>query len=834
MNNTRAIQIVLCIAIALPSIMLGGVHPQTLGIMLALATVLFAFLEKQPRTTLDFVGWTFLGLIALTAFQLIPLPAPLVQILSPASFELRQASLEAVGAPEHHFMPLAVDIPITLNELAKLFVYLSVYWSIKTVGQVSGTRFVLRTIAVLGFGCAVIFLGHKIVMARQVYGFYHPMHKMFQNMEVSAPLINPNHMAALLSICAFVSIGLALNFEEKSRRALFVTFSVFTGGALMLTLSRGGIAAFVAGQLAFITLMILRNTMLRKFGAKREFSSIAWLPVALAFSLMLGMLAAGDAIVGEYLDGDATKLGIWKEAGPLYGMYPWVGCGRGGFMMVFPQVSNWTSHITFTHAENVVVQLLVDYGLIFGPLVLLAFTIAVSKRILGIPVRSTTMAMTAALIAIGVHNMVDFNLEIPGVAVVAIAVLAVLTVSNPRAARGHRNWIVPFPGFGQYILAATSLLLCVAMLITLPNKQIETEENRAEIALARKDTHYFEAENFGAAIYRHPAAYYLFLLAGNYWDETGKQSPLPLWSRAMVLNPHAGAPHYQVGKFLLERGYVDQALLEFGFAAQNDDRYIGSIASRIAQKKIDVNKLLTWSMDDAIKGRMWDQLAGVYARQGRLTETVQIDNAVIALSQPPPGALQREARRLKTINTEKALQLAEVLGRLEQYRRQSILLQAEIWTANGELDKAIAYLLAHKGIPDPDNSMLRRLAQLYLQKGLGDQALETARQIRSKARSSANRVRAICFEGDLKKQLNNLHGALSSYKQALAIAPTDVEVMKKILSIVRTLKNERLEIEILLRLQRAEPNEAKWRDALEKNQSDALEKYQNRLNTPEI
>ena len=814
--------------------MLGAVHSQTLGIALFLTGVLFFLLgrnggrngERNGRVTMDFVGWTFLGLIALTAFQLVPLPQTFVRTISPAAFELRRQTMEITGASLPTFMPLTVDIPATALEMAKLFCYLAIYWTTKSVAEKGSTRFVLQAISVLGFVCAVIFIGHKITMTDSVYGFYSPVHKMPGDALASAPFINPNHMAAFLGLCAFVSIGLAMSGEERKRRPWLITVGVFTGGAMFLTLSRGGIAAFVTGQLIFVTMILLRNTVFKKSERPMESGRLAWLPIGLAMSMGLGMAAMGDAIVGEYVNGDVSKLGIWKESLPLMRMFPLVGAGRGGFVSVFPLVSDWTAAMRFSYAENIVVQILVDYGLVFGPIVLAAFLVAVGRRILGIPVRPTTMSMVAALIALGMHNIVDFNLEIPGVAVVAMALLAVLTVSNPRARRTRRLWHASFPKTGPFILAAMGFLFCVALLASLPQKQMEAEEDRAEAALAQNDGDYFGKENLSRVFYRHPGDYYIAFLSGLYHNRSGQQSPLPYWGRAVELNSHAAAPHYHIGKFLLTRGYIDQAMMEFRLAGDRDERYIELTAQQLVNAVSDTQRLMAWPVTTAQKARFFDALSIASIQQGHPANAAIFDKQNLALKKTAPGALHREAQRLARADSATALKLADRLGAISGRKTEALILKAEIYRENGDLPKAISLLAPATGEKGPQRGVLKRLSTFYVQNGQFEDAMRTVEKMVALSETVPLRIGAVCHEGDLKLRAGKIHAALDSYKRALAMDPDNVRVLKRILRTARQLNDETLLLEILGRLQHLEPDEEKWRSE--------SEKLQNRIKIPEI
>lgn len=792
--------------------MLGAVHSQTLGVALLLTTLMFGLLATESPITLDFVGVIFLGLIGFTVFQLLPLPSGLVSVLSPASHKLQFNAMAAVGEPLSPWISLTVDGPTTIEELAKLLFYLSVYWTIKNWARQKDTQFVLQAITAVGAACAIIFIAHKIAMLDKVYGFYEPVHLRFGN-NVSAPFINTNHMSAFLSLTSFVSIGLALTTRERSQRLLLIAVSAVIGGALLLTLSRGGIAAYVAGQLIFITIMVLRRIIQHK-SHPRDPLTLSWVPLGLALSLGLGMMAAQDAIIGEYVSGTNQKIEIFEESLPLLKQFPFFGAGRGNFLMVFPTVSSWASRVTFTHAENIIVQLFVDYGIVVGSFTLLAFILVVSRRIIILPARSTTAAVTAGLIATGIHNLVDFNLEIPGVAIIAVAMLAILTTSKRRTFIQQSNWRGSFPKGGQIALTAASLTICGALFFYLPKHNIDSENATAEAALHRQKSTYFEKSNLVNTLKRHPASYYISFLAGLYHYKRSELSPLPLLAHAVERNPHAGGPHYYIGKLLLEHGYLDQSMMEFRLAARNDARYARFGAKALIDHTPDFSVLQHWAVTRTDKRTLFEALAAEYQGRGLHGYAEQTDKRLLRLKRPPAGALIRHAKRVASTDPKAAIKLATQLEWMHGYRTQGILLKSEIFFISKNFKEALHTLETAPKQVQRDAFYLRQLASTYQKMNRHDDAIKTAHQLRSVAESPKSRAAAVEFEGDLETMQHDIHSAKARYKQAVAMLPDNVRIQKKLLRTAQQTHDLSTEINTLRRLHQLEPQQKEWRDAL--------------------
>jgi tetratricopeptide (TPR) repeat protein/O-antigen ligase len=709
-------------------------------------------------------------------------------------------------------MPLSIDINFTIEEIAKLLVYLAVYITSTRLIQQNGSKSILYLVTVTGAIGAVILMTHKILMLQQVYGVYTPVHLGLRGDRISAPLLNENHMAAFLSLCAAVTIGLGVSTRDHTKKMiLFATFALVSA-SLLLTLSRGGIAAFAAGQIVFISMLLIRRYLKRQNRAASDIpqEQISWVPLALAAALALGLFAAQDAIIGEFLNGDHKKIEILNESLPLIKQFIFTGAGRGTFWVAFPTVSEWGANITFTHAENVIVQFLVDYGAA-GLIFIAGFIFLVSRPMLAIPGKASKAGAIAALIAVGVHNLVDFNLEIPAVAVIATAILA--TVAAPsrklkreRIASGNKKRRI-VPGWIMWLLAALTLFLSAVIFVYTSSHMLEKQQIEAANALKTANNDYFTENGLKNALTSHPADYYIPLMAGVYFYNTEQQNPLPFLAHAAKLNKFSGAPHLYIGRYMLRHGHFNQGLLEMRLAATLEPRFKSEAAKFLISVKPDFEILKTVAVTEYDKFLLWDALAAEFAAQGKDVESGKADAALLLLKKIPPGALVREAdRMIKAGQSKKALELAKKLQQIPRYKIKSIQLQAAIFEKAGNPQKAADLLKGQLKYSTDDYALLHQLIWIYQNSRQHEKALAEVKKLRSISTTVSGSAAAIRLEGDVEKAEGNFHMALSRYRQASALMPDNIVILSRMVQTARLLGDAKQEENALERLKKIDPD----------------------------
>jgi tetratricopeptide (TPR) repeat protein len=830
LTRTRISKALLAIAVVAPALALGAVHPIALALFTALAGAMLANVALDRREAahvrLDLVGALLLGLALFTALQLVPLPAGLVRVVSPNAYEIRAGAVAALGRAAPAFMPLTLDATLTAGELAKLLLYAAVYWVSALSTKRYGSGFVHALVVVAGGAAAAVFLAHKILMLDRVYGFYEPIHAAAGAGRLFAPLMNPNHLAGALGLGAAVAIGYAVSAEERSRRIALIGVAGLIGGSLFLTLSRGGMAAFAAGQIVFVALRVLQRRARARGGEEDRGPSAAWLPLGLAISLGLGLFAGQDAILGELQNRDVSKLGILAEGLPLVGDFPATGVGRGAFWVGFSLVSDWSARVTFTHAENAPIQLLADWGVAVGGVALLGFAFAVARRLLRPPPRARAAAAVAALAAFGIHNLVDFNSEIAGVAVLAVALLGALAGSE-RAGAGRADGARSGAGpvVPRWVLAATAAAALAAAALTgtyAARFALDDEERSLRAALGRGDDAAFAPERVGPVLERHPAAWYPAFLCGAQRFHARRGNPLPLLGRALDLNPAAAPAHFYVGRVLLHGGRLDQALLELRLAARYNPSFAAPAARVLAAAVPRFDEIKRIALDDADRRNLWGAISSALAVQGHPAEAEKADLALIALKPPEPRSVARQVRRLtgRRLYAE-ALALAERLGTDPESGVARAVLVAEIETAKGSPERAVAALEEAEALRPTDRSLLTALAKARAKAGDLAGALDAVATLKRLASGADALAAALQLEAGLKLEAGRIQEGLAALKQAHVVSPHDNGILRRIADVAEANGDKVRALGALKQLEALEPGNPKWRERVRRIESAA-------------
>lgn len=230
--------------------------------------------------------------------------------------------------------------------------------------------------------------------------------------------------------------------------------------ALVLTRSRMGNAAFVAGLLALAGLLWWRMPALRKL------VSVVVVSLLLVDLVIIGQWVGlekvvqrmeATALVEDDRRGEETleaRLQPATRSLPLIAAQPWFGHGGGTFYTVFtPHKSNEMLLAEFyvDHAHNDYIEILVDTGVVGLGLMLVVVVLTARRAWLqaspeaSASARGIAYAGWMAMACLAVHSMVDFNLQIPANALTFTTILALVWASpwgskrSPRAPLGKQR-----------------------------------------------------------------------------------------------------------------------------------------------------------------------------------------------------------------------------------------------------------------------------------------------------------------------------------------------------------------------------------------------------------
>ena len=279
--------------------------------------------------------------------------------------------------------------------------------------------------------------------------------------DATGTFVNRNHLAGYLEITLACGIGLLLALRDgrpfrwvnllemlmgaKARLRLALVIMVI---ALVMTHSRGGNAAFFTALMVIGGIFVLRD----KDNRLRNgliLASILLIDV-LVISQYFGLERLKDRVLNTRLNDVVVEGEVVQQANeirddvflyaiPLAQDKPLTGQGAGSFESVFPKYPGDDIRLHFDHAHNDYLQFAIEYGL-FGCLPLLAFVLLALWRALQALWRRESLyrsgvgfGAAVGIIAIAIHSLTDFNLQIPANAATLVVLCAIAVLANQHS-----------------------------------------------------------------------------------------------------------------------------------------------------------------------------------------------------------------------------------------------------------------------------------------------------------------------------------------------------------------------------------------------------------------
>ncbi len=444
------------------------------------------------------------ALFGLGVFQLVPLPPTLLRIVSPGTASLNAELLpsqpEQLTADEAAPAP-AMNRPISVYPHATrdaVFHWLEVLILFAVVRHQLASTASMRRLAIVAMltGVAIALFGLFQFFrygGSSVYG-YATLGRAF------GPFINRNHAACFLNLCLALGAGLLISVgsdaSEYRRRVVqkpnavaehedalsFSPFSVLHSplqlwilvalaillAGLMCTLSRGGVASLA---LAFGVTVVLRLA----WSSRTARFDYLLLPIILVVGLLawMGIKPLETRLSGLW-SGDVLADGRWQLWGNLISLvpsFPLFGSGYGTLQFVEPLSRRQADllkmpDVVVDHAHNDFLE-----GLIEGGVLRLGLSVALVGLVLMHGMRALRRYADRspgawafggffAMLALTVHSFVDFSIETPAIAVLAVVIAAQVVSLNrtdPTAPPSANQPTVLTLRFSPVRLAALSL-----------------------------------------------------------------------------------------------------------------------------------------------------------------------------------------------------------------------------------------------------------------------------------------------------------------------------------------------------------------------------------------
>jgi O-antigen ligase len=397
------------------------------------------------NTGMETLALIFLALLTL---QSLPLPHAVHQLVSPQESRLYETAASVSGTAVPMLHPVSISPFHTLSKVIEYSAYFFFYLVI--VNVVRGRKLFWALLIVIGisasfqavYGMYEYLSGHQHIFTYKKQAGYD---------SASGTFINRNHYAVYLAMALPLLIAILLEravwmkklgktFLTRMIRALetqgshiliFLSMILVVSAALIFSLSRGGIVFALVGSVVFFALYSHKK--------KERISRIAF-GLFVAGAVLLGIWVGLGELAGRFLQiaqewsGEASRFQLWKDTVFIFLQFPITGAGAGTFEQIYPMYRASVYEYHFAHAHNDYLQLLAENGFV-AILLMVAFFVLLTDRLRVVLSRSlgrlTMIQMGAfcSLLALALHCIFDFALQIPAVAIQASVITGLFYTS---------------------------------------------------------------------------------------------------------------------------------------------------------------------------------------------------------------------------------------------------------------------------------------------------------------------------------------------------------------------------------------------------------------------
>ncbi len=422
-----AFRLFLVLVVCMP-IPLGSNRPWAWSVLEIMVMSIFGLMLLsmviRPRPWSDALAMAKLPLmmsgvwLVYLGLQSLPLPASLIRVLGPAGYDLYNYTSGSLAT-----IPLALDRGAAQVELLKAASYVGIcLLTLTLVTSRQRLKMLVWVLFLTGF-------------AEAIYGLLAVNGVLLWNPtpgSVSGTYVNRNHLAGLLEMTLPLGLGLywyrgrdryvAPGWRQKlrdvsdtllQRRFLVLVMTTLMFGVLLMTTSRGGVAALLFAGVVVGGFARIRNPHSHEARMLPVFLVMAFVSVT-----WFGIAGLTNKIAKQGID--ELRIEVWGSSAKIIGRYPMFGVGGGAWKSIFPlyRVSAAGTG-TFEHAHNDFLEIVAEQGLLGGLLLGMVLLLMSKHTLKALMARrdpfavSIAFAILTAVLALLAHATVDFNFQIP-------------------------------------------------------------------------------------------------------------------------------------------------------------------------------------------------------------------------------------------------------------------------------------------------------------------------------------------------------------------------------------------------------------------------------------
>jgi len=526
---------------------------------------------------------------------------------------------------------------------------------------------------------------------------------------ILSPIVNDNHFASLMALAVPLAIALTLS-SAGVRRGLWFGAALLCSGMTLLIASRGGTIGLLTGIVATVALLVAQRlggrTDDRRAPSDRQ--TFARLTVAGCMIVLVAALTATQVMSElsatrmDEVSEPHSKFQVWVRSLDMLEQNAWLGIGRGAFEPAFTPYAE-VGDVTYSHAENSYLQTALDWGIPGAA----ALAIAAVTVVIALTRRWKQSALEAgaigAVVSIAVHELADFSLDLPIVAMMLVCTISILLptrVASTKTSDGRPQAIAPRTRAMRLGLLGAGVLICLIAATPL-GRLSHAESTDPKVAESLTS--------------RHPADYLLLGRAAQVLVDAGDPRAARVMTRALAMNPNNAGLHHVAARMLVRTGHPSQARVELSLALrfaspkqtyQLLDEIAATFSPDDAAMALPLDPVAARHLVDFLRVRHFDAIELAYAM--RVTQLAPQDE---------PMQLILAQAALRASRPELAFPAAQRAYQLHPDAASATVLARAAATA-GQLQLGIETLRAAK-IESPAEriEVLRTLADLELAGG---------------------------------------------------------------------------------------------------------------------
>jgi O-antigen ligase len=353
---------------------------------------------------------------------MIPLPSDMIKIISPKTFALRNSLTFDLSPLTFHlsFVPFATRIEFfKWLTLSGLFFFL-LYWR-------HSNKDLIRLILII----MLVGIGESLYGMLEFFSGHGYILNLDMNVSsVTGTFINRNYFGGYLSMVIPLSIGYFFSrkvFQKSSFMGWRHRVSSLDGKTLLIAF---GIILMILGlifsasRMGIVSLLLsfsLISFFFRESQGREGFSKTTVLIFGLAFlwAVWIGL----DTVISRFFtvsESFEDRWKFWANTFQIFKTFPLIGSGLGTFVHIFPMYRSFHIQGLVTHAENDLLQLASEVGIIGTGLLLFLFAFLFFRAVFAI--RSLHSRDSKKYIGIGglvgilalmFHSLVERNIQVP-------------------------------------------------------------------------------------------------------------------------------------------------------------------------------------------------------------------------------------------------------------------------------------------------------------------------------------------------------------------------------------------------------------------------------------